>query len=67
MKVVIEVVMLRERLRTNAAARTAHEHVKDSLADEFPHDRRAYSAGKDPFLKHSCMTSPRVRRKMTVR
>jgi GrpB-like predicted nucleotidyltransferase (UPF0157 family) len=43
-------IALRDRLRADAATRIAYENVKDKLAQEFPHDRQAYTAGKDAFL-----------------
>jgi GrpB-like predicted nucleotidyltransferase (UPF0157 family) len=41
----------RDRLRRDASARAAYEELKDGLARRFPHDRRAYTAGKQAFIE----------------
>ena len=41
---------VRERLRTDRQTRAAYDSLKRRLAQEFPHDREAYTAGKASFI-----------------
>lgn len=41
---------VRERLRADRQTRAAYEALKRRLAEEFPHDREAYTAGKASFI-----------------
>lgn len=41
---------VRDRLRTDSAARAAYEEVKRRLAEAYPTDRAAYTTGKDAIV-----------------
>ncbi len=43
-------LVIRDILRNNASLRTAYAQLKQDLAKQFPHNRKAYTAGKAEFL-----------------
>lgn len=43
-------IALRNYLRTSAGERAEYEALKESLAERFPRDRQAYTAGKEIFI-----------------
>jgi GrpB-like predicted nucleotidyltransferase (UPF0157 family) len=48
---------VRDRLRTDQAARTAYAQLKRRLAGQFADDRRAYTAAKSSFIARLVSTS----------
>lgn len=43
----------RDHLRTQAGARNAYRKFKVALARRFADDRKAYTAGKNPFIRRA--------------
>ena len=41
----------RDRLRSDERARAAYAQVKRDLARRFPNNRRAYTSGKEAFMR----------------
>jgi GrpB-like predicted nucleotidyltransferase (UPF0157 family) len=47
----------RDRLRRDPVARAEYDALKRRLANQFPEDRKAYTAAKESFIRHM-VTSP---------